>query len=178
MKILIGILLFVAGLFAIILITAAFVKKDFGVERSIVINKPKSEVFNVIKSLKTQNSWSTWGKKDPKMVTEFVGTDGTVGCIHKWKGNEEVGSGEQEIKKIIEGERIETELRFKEPFESKSDAYFNTISEGESATKVTWGFSGKMSYPMNFMLLFMDMDKAIGKDYEESLSNLKAMMEK
>lgn len=30
-----------------------------------------------------------------------MGTDGTVGCISKWSGNDEVGVGEQEIKAIF-----------------------------------------------------------------------------
>lgn len=178
MKILKGILLFIGVLLAIILITAAFVKKDFKSERSIVINKPKSEVFAYVKSLKSQNDWSVWGKRDPNMKTEFTGTDGTVGCIHTWEGNDDVGSGEQEIKKIVEGERIDFELRFLKPFKATNYAHIITQAESDHTTKVTWGFNGTMSYPMNISLLFMNMDENIGNDFAEGLSNLKVLMEK
>jgi hypothetical protein len=43
---------------------------------------------------------------------------------------------------------------------------------------VKWGFDGKMNYPMNLMLLFMDFDAMLGKDMEQGLSNLKMIVEK
>jgi len=176
MKILKAILFIVLGLVAIVLITAAFVKKDFAVERSIIINRPEPQVFEYLKSLRNQNEWSTWSKLDPNMKTEFIGTDGTVGSISKWKGNKDVGAGEQEIKKIVEGERIETELRFKEPFESTNMAHFTTEAIDSNTTKVNWGFEGNMTYPMNIMNLF-GMDEAVGKDFQQGLNNLKAKLE-
>lgn len=173
-KLLIGI----AGIIALLLIAALFVAKDFKAERNIVVNKPKAEVFAYLKSLKNQDEWSVWGKKDPNMKKDFVGTDGTVGCMSKWSGNDEVGVGEQEIKGITEGEKIDFELRFKKPFETTSAAYLATESVDSTSTKVTWGFSGSMPYPMNLMLLAMNMDKNIGKDFDEGLHNLKAILEK
>lgn len=53
-----------------------------------------------------------------------------------------------------------------------------TESVDENKTKVKWVFSGKYNYPMNIMLVIMNMDKLLGKDMEESLSNLKAILEK
>jgi len=176
MKILKAILFTVLSLVAIVLITAAFVKKDFAVECSVVINRPKVQVFEYLKSLKSQNDWSTWGRKDPAMKTEYIGTDGTVGFISKWDGNKEVGSGEQEIKKIVEGERIETELRFKKPLKITNMAHFTTEAIDSSITKVNWGFEGSMPYPLNIMNL-MDMSETVGKDFQEGLNNLKAKLE-
>ena len=46
-----------------------------------------------------------------------------LGFVSKWEGNKDVGSGEQEIKKIIHNESIESELRFLKPWKSQSDAY-------------------------------------------------------
>ena len=40
-------------------------------------------------------------------------------------------------------------------------------------SKVTWGFSGKNKFPMRIMMLFMSMDKMVGKDFEQGLQNLK-----
>jgi hypothetical protein len=42
---------------------------------------------------------------------------------------------------------------------------------------VTWGFSGKNKFPVSIMMLFMNMDKTVGKDFEEGLSSLKAQLE-
>jgi hypothetical protein len=35
-----------------------------------------------------------------------------------------------------------------------------------------------MPYPMNLMLLFMDMDGMLGKDLQQGLDNLKGVLEK
>jgi uncharacterized protein YndB with AHSA1/START domain len=160
------------------LVVAAFMKKDYAVEREIVINKPKQEVFDYIKMLKNQDHYSVWAKMDPNMKKSYKGTDGQVGFVSAWDSkNEDVGKGEQEIKKITEGERLDFELRFKKPFESTEQAYMMTEATGANSTKVKWGFNGHVPYPMNFMLLFMDMEDMIGKDLQNGLKNLKKELE-
>ena len=68
--------------------------KSYEVSRSIDIKQNIYKTFEYLKSLKKQDEWSPWGKRDPKMKKEFTGTDGEVGAISKWEGNKEVGSGE------------------------------------------------------------------------------------
>ena len=179
MKILKKIGIAFAIIIAIPLIAALFIKKDYAVEREINISKPKQEVFDYIKLLKNQDNFSIWAMKDPGMKKEYKGTDGTPGFTASWEStNKEVGKGEQEIVKITEGERIDTKLRFKIPFEAQDDAYFSTEASGENQTKVKWGFSGSMPYPFNFMCLFFDMDKQVGGDLATGLENLKVVLEK
>ncbi|MEM7182754.1 MAG: SRPBCC family protein [Spirochaetota bacterium] len=169
----------IAGILVILLLIPLFLRSEYTVEREVIIGKPKEEVFTYIKSLKNQDNYSVWAKKDPNMKKEFQGTDGTVGFISSWNSKkEDVGVGEQEIKKIVEGERLELELRFKEPYEDTSQAYMSTETVGEAATKVKWGFVGKMPYPMNAMLLFMNLEEMIGKDFSQGLENLKQILEK
>lgn len=114
---------------------------------------------------------------DPKMKQSFTGTDGTVGFVSAWE-SDMLGNGEQEIKKITEGERIDSELRFKGFFGSTSPAYMSTEAVSDSVTKVKWVMEGNMSYPMNFMQVFMSMEDMIGTEYEKSLQNLKGILEK
>ncbi|MFZ1572859.1 MAG: SRPBCC family protein [Candidatus Kapaibacterium sp.] len=178
MKILKRLLIAILGFIALFLIIAIFVKKEYVVKRDIVINKPKQDVFNYIKFLKNQNEYSKWSKMDANMKKEFKGTDATIGFISSWDSeNKDVGKGEQEIVKITEGSRVDYEIRFKIPFESTSNAYMSTEENGPNQTKVTWEFNGKMNYPMNLMLLFMDMDKEIGSDLNIGLNNLKGIQE-
>lgn len=178
MKILKTILIAVGILIAVPLIVAIFVKKDYEVEREITIDKPKEEVFDYVKFLKNQDNYSKWATMDPDMKKTYRGTDGIVGFVSAWESdNKDVGKGEQEIKKITDGERIDFELRFFEPFESTEPAYMTTESVSENQTKVKWGFSGHMDYPMNIMMLFMDFEKMIGDDLDTGLKNLKAVLE-
>lgn len=172
------VLYFILGLIALVLLVALFMPKDYAVEREIVINKPKAEVYDYLESLRNQTQWSVWARLDPNMKTEYKGTDRTVGFTYFWEGNDKVGKGEQEITKITKGERIDTQLRFLKPFESTSEAYMTTESAGPEQTKVKWGFTGVMPYPMNAMLPFMGMDDSIGKDFAGGLANLKEILEK
>ncbi len=169
----------IAIIIAIPLVVALFVKKDYVVEREIIINKPKAEVFEYIKFLKNQDNYSKWNMMDPDMKKTYQGTDGTIGFISAWESKmENVGAGEQEIVNMIDGERIDTKLRFKVPFESQNDAYMITEDMSNNQTKVKWGFKGAFPYPFNLMGLFMDMEKAVGGDLEVGLQNLKNLLEK
>lgn len=165
-------------LIAIPLVIAVFVKKDINVEREIIINKNKDEVFSYVVLLKNQNNFSKWAKIDPKMETSFKGTDGTVGFISAWRSlNSNVGAGEQEITKISES-RIDYEIRFLEPMEMTSTSYMIVEKINENETKVKWGFNSRMKYPSNLMLLFMNMEQTIAADIDEGLNNLKNILEK
>ena len=168
----------VLGLIVLIAILALLAPKKYDVSRSIEINRPKEDVFEYIKFLKKQQEWSPWAKKDPMMDKKFTGVDGEVGAISYWNGNKDVGEGEQEITKIVDGERVEGELRFLKPFKSTSDCYLDVAETGKGKTKVTWGFKGNNKFPMSIMMLFMSMDKAVGKDFEEGLQSLKSILEK
>ncbi|MDX1364003.1 SRPBCC family protein [Arenibacter latericius] len=166
------------GIIVLIFLLAVLAPKTYNVSRSIVINSPKNKVFDNIKYLKNQQEWSPWANKDPNMENKFTGIDGEVGFVSYWKGNKDVGEGEQEITKVVEDERVEGELRFLKPFKSTSDSYLILSEKGANQTEVVWGFKGKNKFPMSVMMLFMNMDKMVGKDFEEGLRNLKMIMEK
>lgn len=180
MKKILGILGGLIFLFIIVVGVLIFTTPtDFKVEREVTINKSKTDIYNYAKNLKNQNEWGPWIKKDPNIKLKTQGVDGEVGFISSWESeNEEVGVGEQEILKLTEGSRIDTEIRFKKPFESTSRSYMTFDEIAPEQTKVKWGFTGSMPKPMNLMLLFVDMDKEVGKDFDEGLQSLKTIMEK
>lgn len=179
MRILKKLIFFFIGIIVLLLIAGLFVKKEYAVERAIVINKPKAEVFNYVKFVKNQDNYSVWNKKDPAMKKDYKGNDGQVGFVAAWDSSDkEVGKGEQEIVNIVDGDRIDMKLRFKEPFEAEDNAYMITETVSPNETKVKWGFEGTMNYPMNLMLLFMDMDKELGGALDAGLKDLKTILEK
>ncbi|MDH4471281.1 MAG: SRPBCC family protein [Fluviicola sp.] len=166
------------GLIILVLIIAAFTKKDYSVERTIVVDKSNEETFAFLKSLRNQDRFSKWASLDPNMKKEYIGTDGTVGFISKWESDhKQVGHGEQEIKKLIEGQRIESELRFLKPFPGIAHAYMTTTALSANETTVVWGFNSRMNYPMNILLLVVNMEKMIGNDFTIGLTNMKKLVE-
>lgn len=172
-KILIAILV----LIALLAIVSLLAPKEFNVERDIILNCPKDQVFERVRSLKSQEKWSVWGDLDPNAVYTYTGVDGTIGAVQSWVGNKDVGKGEQEIISITEGERVEFQIRFLEPWESTGDLYITTEALGESETLVKWGMKGEMPIPMNLFMLFSSMDKTLGNDLETGLQNLKMILE-
>lgn len=179
MKIIKKIAIVILVLIAIPLVVALFTKKDYAVEREVTINKPVTEVFNYVKYLKNQDNFSKWRLMDPNMKKTFTGTDATPGFVAAWDSEkEDLGAGEQEIIKIEDGKRIDYELRFLRPFESTENTYMSTESKGANQTLVKWGFDGRMEYPMNLMLLFMDFEGMIGNDLQTGLDNLQKLLEK
>ena len=157
---------------------ALFTAQSYHVEREVIINQPKPVVFDYVKYLKNQSDFSKWANIDPKMTQTYQGVDGEVGFVSAWDSQHpDVGQGEQEITAIIAGERIDYELRFIKPFQAISPAYMIFEDLGNDQTKVKWGFSGHMNYPMNILMLFMDFEQMIGADLQHGLDNLKAIQE-
>ncbi len=173
-----SIFLYVLGAIVLVIIFLILIApKKYHVNRSIDINKPIDEVFNYLKHIKNQDHWSPWKKKDPDMKQEHAGTDGEVGFVARWEGNKDVGTGEQEITRIVNNDVIESQLRFYKPWKSQSDAYLKVEKINDNTTKVIWGFSGVNKPPSNIFFLFFNMDKTVGKDFEEGLESLKHILE-
>lgn len=169
-----GLLILAAILF--VLIAGLFIAKDYHFERSISINAPKEKVWEQVSNFTNRNKWSPWIAHDPNMQHSIEGTDGTVGAVHKWKGNKEVGSGSETITAIEAPDKITCLLRFYEPYESEANAFITLTGDG-NATRATWGFDSRFPYPMNAMQLFIDMDKMMDKDFSHGLNKLKQICE-
>lgn len=164
------------SLMVILLVGGLFVPKEVQLSREITINKPSAVVYDYLRFLKNQDNWSVWSLMDPNQKLTYTGTDGTVGFISSWEG-EKTGKGQQEIVNLVPGERIETKLKFLEPWESESDAVLEVAAIDAQTTKVTWGFYTKSPYPMNVLTWMFDIEAGVGNDYQEGLKNLKAQLE-
>lgn len=175
MEIFLTILIILGAIIALILIASIFMRKDYSIQREITINAPLQKVFGYIKLLRHQDNFNKWVMVDPRMKREFMGTDGTVGFVYAWNGNKRAGAGEQEIKRVIEANSIETEIRFVRPFPGIAQANMSTRSVGDNQTRVTWSNASTMIWPMNLLLPMVE--KALAKDMNESLENLKRILE-
>jgi hypothetical protein len=169
------ILSIISLLLFIIFVVPLFVRKDYSFSREITINKPSKYVFDYVRHLRNQEKYSKWVMTDPDMKKHLNGTDGSVGFIYGWDGNNKAGEGQQEIIGINEGEKVDIEIRFVRPFKGVAHTPISTTPVSESQTKVTWGMQGTQKYPMNLMNLFNE--SLLGKDLEASLSNLKNILE-
>jgi hypothetical protein len=171
----VGLLLLI--LLAIPLIGAFFMQRDFVVQRSVVIAKPLAEVFDYLRHIEHQREYSVWAKADPEAKWSSAGNDGEQGYVIGWASEDSnVGVGEQEIITIVPDARIDTEIRFTEPFVSRSSLSIHTASAGEDQTKITCMYSGRMDYPSNLLCSFIA--EKIGAGMQANLENVKAILER
>jgi len=170
----VGIVLLVLAV--LVLIAGLFAPKTYHLEKDITINAPREKVWAHVNSLPEMDKWSPWKDADPNVQISYEGQQGTVGSVYKWKGNKDVGSGSQTLTKIEQPTEVMSHLHFIKPFEGEADAFIH-LADASNGTKVTWGFDTKYSYPMNTMLLFVNMDEMMGTQYNKGLSRLKSLCE-
>lgn len=168
-------LFLLAGLLALLLIIALFLKKNHYVNREIIINVPRQKVFDFLKLLKNQEKFNKWAKTDPDRKWEFKGKDGTVGFVISWNGDKNAGVGEKEIMNIVEGKRIETQIRFVKPMKTVANVIMETESLSDNQTKVNLINSGTLNFPLNIFIPLAE--KNFPKDMDESLVFLKNILE-
>jgi hypothetical protein len=176
MNIIIAILLLLAGIISLLLIIPLFMKKNHYVKREIIINAPSQKVFDYVKLLKNQDTFNKGAMAGSDRKREYKGTDGTVGFIYSWSGNKDAGEGEKEIKNIVDGKRVETEIRFVKPMATSAYIVMETESLSDNQTKVSWSNAGTLKYPVNIMIPMVE--KMLPKDMDSSLLTLKNILEK
>ena len=174
MKILKKIAIGFVVLIVLLLVVAIFIPTTYTVSISTTIDKPQQEVYDYVKQIKNQEYYSVWVMQDTNIVIKYTGTDGTVGFISSWE-SKEMGVGEQQITKL-DGERVDVDLRFKEPMESEAKAATIVKAAGDTKSTVTTEFYGHNAYPTNLMCF---IGKKFIKDAQtQDLANLKAILEK
>lgn len=165
------------GFITFIAFLHAWSRKDYELSRTVIINRPKPEVYAFIRQLKNQQLWMPWFLNDPNFVIKFKGEDGKLGAASYWKGNNKV-EGIQKITKMQEGKLLETQLLFLRPYKSLSLNYMAVKELEPDRTKMVWGVKGVHRFPASVFMLFYGMERAIGKDFETGLYNLKNLLEK
>ncbi|NVM95822.1 SRPBCC family protein [Arthrobacter wenxiniae] len=142
----------------------------FTVERSAVIPAPASEIYPLVESFREWTKWSPWETVDPNMQRSYEGPVSGVGAKYAWKGNRKAGAGAMVITGA-EPARINIRLEFTKPMKAVNPITF-TFAPEASGTRVTWTMNGESKGITKFFMLFMNMDKLVGRDFEKGLAHL------
>ena len=167
------VVLLVTGIGVLILMFAE--PTEIQVSRSTYIGAPKEVVFEQMARFSQWPHWSPWYRLDTTMKIDYAGTDGQAGSSYHWVGNDKVGEGTMKCL-AVNGTQTDFEINFVKPFESSAHGFLKA-TDSAGGTKATWTFSTHMGRPMNAMLVFMNMDKLLGKDFENGLANMKTWVE-
>ncbi len=173
---LIYILAAAAAIVIIFLIVAAMQPDTFTVTRSTTIKAPPREVFPQVNNLRNWDAWSPWAKMDPEMEQTYDGPAAGPGATSAWKGNAKVGEGSRTITESLADQLIRIKLNFIRPFACSNDVefIFRPTAEG---THVTWSMTGYNKFINKAVCLVMNMDKMVGRQFDEGLASMKAIVE-
>lgn len=169
-------LLIVLILFILVVGVAAFAStrpNRFRVERSLLIPAPAERIFALVNDFHQWTRWSPYEKLDPDLQRSYAGSLSGQGAVYDWEGNGKAGKGRMEIVDTQPPSHVAIKLDFIRPFRASNQVDFTLVPEG-SATRVSWAMEGQSPYMAKLMGLFVDMDKLIGRDFEQGLANLRA----
>ncbi|QNK03069.1 SRPBCC family protein [Dyella telluris] len=161
---------------AVLLATAASRPDQFRIERSATIKATPERIFPYINDLHRWQAWSPYEKKDPAMQRSFEGPASGPGAAYGWSGNKNIGSGRMEISESTPSSRVRIKLDFFTPFKASNTAEFVLEPTGD-ATRITWSMQGRSNYMSKLMGLAFNIDKMVGKDFEDGLVNLRMLTE-
>jgi len=162
-------------LLVVVVIIGFFLPAKVHLERSIVIKRDSSTIFQVINALSNFNKWSPWYALDVNAEYILSGSVKGVGSKISWQGNKNIGKGSNEIIESQTNQYIKTEFFF-----GKSDqpAYSTlSLSQERDETKVTWAFDNDFGHNVFYRYFGLVIEDMIAPDYERGLQNLKKHVE-
>ncbi len=144
---------------------------EFRIQRTATIDAPCDVVFAIINNLHRFNEWSPYERLDPNMKKTYEGPAAGPGASYAWSGNNQAGEGRLTIVESIPGELVSMALQFTRPFKCNNEVNFKLSPSGER-TRVSWIMDGKNNLVGKVMCMLMNMDRMVGTEFEQGLTNL------
>lgn len=178
MKLLRSLLFFIIALAIAAAILSFLTATSQKVEKTITINAPAKAIYDELKLLENFNRISIWGQQDSSIQYTMTGTDGTVGAKTSWKGHPEIsGEGSIEITSLKPNQSVAHKIHFTQPKKGDAESIFSIIEQDKTSSRITWYFELATPRPWNIFNLFFNLDKEMGKDFENGLAALKLYIE-
>lgn len=148
----------------------------FGVERSALIDAPAEKIYPLIENFHEWVKWSPWETIDPTMQRSYAGPDSGVGAKYAWKGNKKAGQGTMEITAANPVRSVAIRLEFSKPMKALNPTTFVLTPEG-AGTRVIWSMTGESKGISRLFMVFINMDKMVGGDFEKGLAKLATVVQ-
>lgn len=170
-------IVFILTVAAIVAVLSWMLPASQVVEKSVIIRAPSDNVFQYLSRLENFHRFSVWSLNDSAFTHSLSGTDGMVGAVSSWKGNPALsGEGKIEITALNPKTGIEHRIIFLSPEKAEAHSSF-TLAEANNYTTLIWKFRLLTPRPWNIFNLLSNLDKKMGKDFEQGLVNLKKLLE-
>ena len=171
------IILVCLGAAILVLLAYASTRPDeFRVERRLRIAAPADKLWPLVSELRGFNRWNPYDRKDPLIKGQYAGTASGIGSRYAWE-SDKVGTGSLEITSQQPGRAVQMKLDFIKPFGAHNQAEFALQPTPDGATEVRWTMQGPANFLNKLMGVFINMDKMVGRDFEDGLQNLRQIAE-
>lgn len=141
----------------------------FSVLRSITIQAPIENIYDVLSNFNHWTAWSPWLVMEPEAKVQVSGD----GKSYQWFGKR-VGEGKMQILSEQKNKQINYSLNFIKPWKSKAEVSF-LLTEKEGAVEVSWAMHSQLPFFLfwmkKMMIAFLSMD------YDRGLNMLKDLVE-
>ena len=164
-------------------IFAATRPDTFRVQRSLTIEAAPEKIFPLIDDFHNWPGWAPQDKEDPSMKRTNSGAAFGTGAVSDWAGSGSAGKGRMSIIESTPPSRVVVKVDFVKPFAAHNlneftlEPIVGPIPKLGPATKITWTMQGSNLYFMKVMSIFVNMDRVMGKHFENGLNNLKKVVE-
>ena len=142
-------------------------KGVFTIERSKVINSPKSAIYNYVNDTKNWADWNSLAIEDSLIKINPSQKSIGIGSSLSWEGKE--GNGNLQTINLKENDSISQKINFNDNSANVCMSFKDTLG----GTKVTWKAKGEMGFMFKVMTAFNGgAGKVFGILFEKSLDNL------
>jgi len=176
MRLLKGLILLTLIVAALVIGAGLLLPDTVKVERSLQVQAKPATVYVALNSFKRFTQWAPWTQLDPKTQYHYDGPPWGLGAKLTWSSDHpSVGHGNQEIIETVPYERIRSRLEFS-GFNSENYSTLSIRPEGEGSV-VSWSYEATFHGNLLGRFFGLKLDDWVGKDYEQGLANLRAMVE-
>lgn len=162
---------FILALFSV----SFLLPKSFDVSRQVEIHAPASSVFSLVGDLRNWRQWTKWAEEDPNAQYTYGETTSGVGGSFSWRGDKH-GGGTLRITEFEEDKLLGFEMIFPR-WQGTPKGRIEIQPSNEGYVTVKWSMHGtNEGNPLRRLMGFM-FDRRLGKNFEQSLQNLKGKIE-
>lgn len=166
----------VGGLIMVVVALAATRPNRFRVARSVLVEAPPKQVFDLINSPRAMNTWNPFDRQDPTIVGTYSGPDSGVGAHYAFE-SPRAGKGSFEIIEAVAPTNVTLRLLMSRPMACDNRVEFLIEPLSGTASRVTWAMTGPLPLFGRVVHLVVNMDRMVGGMFEKGLADLKSVAE-
>lgn len=162
----------ILSIIVIYLILCLVGPKKIEVNVSRDIDATPAAIYSQIADLRNMKNWSKWIIEDTSIKLSYQHKTTDIGGEYSWE-SEKSGSGKMKITDEELNKFVKYELSFKD-WDAISDVEIQLIPKDGNHTNTNWTMKDRKEFPfmMRGMMLVMNMNGKIKKDFEKGLENL------